>query len=140
MGEDIPLKMHAAALPGGTQNLRDRRLDAFVRVGETLPRRRVDAALAADQTGLLEFVEIDVQSASRDLGIESQPLLRREAAVVWIVPVAEMPEHDLDRRLEAALLDGPVRGAMSHPDPAGRPRAEADWLTGATPSAATGRR
>jgi hypothetical protein len=32
--QDIPLKMRPAALPGGAQDLADRRLDAFVRVGD----------------------------------------------------------------------------------------------------------
>jgi hypothetical protein len=32
MGQDIPLKMHPAALPGRAQDLADRRLDAFVRI------------------------------------------------------------------------------------------------------------
>ena len=39
---------------------------------------------------------------------------QRETAIVGIEPVTEMPEHDLGRWFQPALLNGPVGGGMAH--------------------------
>ena len=62
----------------------------------------------------LELAKVIVQRRPADLAVMRQPVLRGEAAVVRVEPVAEVPEHDLGRGLQPALLDGPVGGLVAH--------------------------
>ena len=62
----------------------------------------------------LELAKVIVQCGPADLAVMRQPVLRRKAAVIRVEPVAQMPEHDLGRRLQPALLDGPVGGLVAH--------------------------
>lgn len=73
-----------------------------------------EAPFAADEPGLFQLVEVGVQAGAGDFGIGRQLVLRREAPVIRVVPVAEMPEDELGRRRQPALLDRPVGGAMAH--------------------------
>ncbi len=77
-------------------------------------RYRIDACAAPDQTGQFQFPQMVVKRGSADLAIRRQPRLRRKAAEIGIVAVAEVPEHDLGRRLQPPLQDGPVRREMAH--------------------------
>ncbi len=72
------------------------------------------ASLPADQPGLFQLVEVHVQTGAGDFGIGRQLVLRREAPVVRVVPIAEMPEDELGRRRQPALLDRLVGGSMAH--------------------------
>jgi hypothetical protein len=72
-----------------------------------------EAPFAADQPGLFQLVEVHVQAGAGDFGIGRQLVLRWETPVIWVVPVAEMPEDDLGRRRQPALLDRPVGGTMA---------------------------
>ena len=51
-----------------------------------------------DQAQFLQLGEVFVQRRDRHFGIVGQPRLRREAAEVRVVPVAQEPEHDLGGR------------------------------------------
>ena len=51
-----------------------------------------------DQAQFLQPGEMVVQCGDRHFRIVGQPRLRRKAAEVGVVPVAEEPEHDLGRR------------------------------------------
>lgn len=55
-----------------------------------------------------------VEAGAGDFGIGRQLVLRRETPVIRVVPVAEMPEDELGRRRQPALLDRPVGGTMAH--------------------------
>ena len=73
-----------------------------------------EAPFAADQPGLFQLVEVGVQAGAGDFGIGRQLVLRRETPVIRVMPVAEMPEDELGRRRQPALLDRPVGGSMAH--------------------------
>ncbi len=66
------------------------------------------------QAHCLQLAEVIVQRGPADLTVMRQPVLRGKAAVVGVEPVAEVPEHDLGRGLQPALLDGPVGGLVAH--------------------------
>lgn len=66
-----------------------------------------------DQAQFLEPSEVFVQGGDRHFRVVGQPRLRREAAEIRVVPVAEEPEHDLGGGFQPALLDGPDGGFMA---------------------------
>ena len=74
----------------------------------------IDAGHSAQEARFLQPVEVVVQGGPADLAILSQPGLRGEATEVGVEPVAKMPEHDLRRRLQPALLDGPEGGLVAN--------------------------
>ncbi len=81
--------------------------EALVGVGILRPN-------AVDQAQLLQPSEVFVQGRNRHFRIVRQPRLRREAAEVGVVPVAQEPEHDLGGRFQPALLDGPDSCLVAH--------------------------
>src|SRR6056297_1424678 len=90
-------------------------------------RDGMNAHHATQEAGRLQPSEMLVQRRSADLAIMGQPLLRGEAPEVRVEPVAEVPEHDLRRRLQPALLDRPVGGSVAHEVTLRAGRAAAHW-------------
>ena len=82
--------------------------------GLSLVGAGIMGADAVDQAQCLEPGEMVVQRRDRHFRILGQPGLCRKAAEIRIVAVTKMPEHDLGRGLQPALLDGPVGGVMAH--------------------------
>ncbi len=68
--------------------------------------RRISPARSSDRDGC--------SARPRDLDIGCELILGGEAAVVGVVPVAEVPEDKLGRRRQPALLDRPVGGTVAH--------------------------
>src|SRR5579871_5550611 len=79
---------------------------------------RVAPGLTPDKAGALEDRKPAVQRRARDLAIVGERLLARETAMVGMIAIAEVPEHDFCGRLETALLDRPIGGGMAHDLPA----------------------
>ena len=69
---------------------------AFVRVG-------ILRANPVDKAQFLQLGEVFVQRRDRHFRIVCQPRLRRKAAEIWVVPVAQEPEHDLGGRLQPEI-------------------------------------
>ena len=67
-----------------------------------------------DQAQFLQLGEMIVQGRDRHFDVIRQPRLRRKAAEVRVVPVAQKPQHDLGGRLQPALLDGPDGCLVAH--------------------------
>ena len=70
-----------------------------------------------DEAQFLQLGKMLVQRRDRHFRIVGEPGLRREAAEVGVVPVAEEPKHDLGGGFEPALLDGPDGCFVAHGAP-----------------------
>ena len=82
--------------------------------GETLVSVRILRPNSVDQAQFLQSCQMFVQGRNRHFRIVRQPRLRREAAEVGVVPVAQKPQYDLGGRLKPTLLDCPDRCLMAH--------------------------
>ena len=60
---------------------------------------RIEPRHPPQQAHGLQLAEVIVQRGPADLAVMRQPVLRGEAAVIRVEPVAKMPEHDLGRGL-----------------------------------------
>ena len=74
----------------------------------------VDPSLPQDQPRSFQFFEVSVQLRAGDFGIGRQLVLRRETPEIRVVPIAEIPEHQLGHGAQPALLDCPVGGLVAH--------------------------
>ena len=71
-------------------------------------------AHAVDQAQSLQRRQMIVQGRDRYFRILGQSRRGRETAEILVVPVAQIPQHDLGCRLQPALLDGPVGGGVAY--------------------------
>lgn len=74
----------------------------------------VGALDTPDQPQLLKLAQMHIQRAARHLAVVRQRLLRGETAIVRVVPVAQLPQHQLCRGLQSTLRDGPICCCMAH--------------------------
>jgi hypothetical protein len=72
------------------------------------------ALLSQDQPALFQQRQLVVQRRTAHLAIVRKLRLCRKASKIRVVPVSQVPEHDLRRRWQAALCDRPIGRAMAH--------------------------
>jgi hypothetical protein len=77
-------------------------------------RGLVGTLLAANQACFLKLDEVAIDRSTRDFAIPRQRRLVREAPVVGVMAVCQVPEDYLGDRANAALLYSPIRCAMTH--------------------------
>ena len=74
----------------------------------------INSPQAAQQPCLFEQAKVGVQRGSADFAIMGEAVLRREAAVIGIEAITQMPQDNLGRRLQPPLLDRPGGCLMAH--------------------------
>ncbi len=95
-----PKSGHGSAVPTGTPDPPPRRREISFEA-EEVPGRpgacgcRLHGAVPAGSAGPFQPVEMRVQRCPRDLDIGRKLILGGEAAVVWVMSIAEVPEHEL---------------------------------------------
>ena len=70
--------------------------------------------MPADQPRRFQLFEMGVERRARDFNIGRQLVLRRKAPEIRVVAIAKMPEHQLGRWHQPALLDRPVGCLVAH--------------------------
>ena len=86
----------------------------YVAGGQLPVRLGVGSLNAADQTGLFQTLQVDVQLRAADLGIIGQLLLRGEAPEIGVMAVAQVPQNQFRGRGQPALQNRPIGGGMAH--------------------------